>query len=277
MHNLEKLIRRNKENLSKYIPSNPSITRPEQNPNLRTWKEYTTYCPPDTFMIMHNLITKEVIHMHNVGNMGYDISYVTDIIQSTHENHTPFLMHNITCLLLTIYKYHNGDPSLMNIYATSLRSLKNNKNEYQQLKLTSLPISQDINNNPIEYITWYTPIEPYEGQPYQVQLIPLKIGGGNEAIISTYQNLRKESFGYLKFTKRQEEVLLLIKDGLNKHQISKKLKIAIRTVEKYNEQILNKGKSLFSMNSFKTSKDVVYHLSKMNILPEKKQYTKKYM
>ncbi|MFT6333964.1 MAG: hypothetical protein ACI86M_002725 [Saprospiraceae bacterium] len=274
MHSLEKLIQRNKEELSNFLPSYSPITQSKKSTSQKTWKEYSDNCPPGTFMIMHNLITREVIHMHNVAQMGCDINHVTDIIQSTHENHTPFLMHNMTCLLLTIYKYHNGDPNLMNIYATSLRSLKNNKNEYQQLKLTSLPITRDTYNNPIEYITWYTPIEPYDGQPYQVRLIPIKYDARNEAIISTYQSLRKDSFSYLKFTKRQEEVLLLIKDGLNKHQISEELQIAIRTVEKYNEQILNNGKSLFSLNSFKTSKDVALYLSKMNILPKKKQNTK---
>jgi DNA-binding CsgD family transcriptional regulator len=268
MQSLENLIHKKKEELSSFTPSYSPIAQYKKS-SFKTWKEYSDNCPPDTFMVMHNLLTREVIHSHKVDQMGYEANHLLDTIHSTHENDTSFLSYNITSLLLTIFKYHNGDRQLMNICLTRLRSLRNNKNLFQYLKITSLPISHDSQNNPIVYITWFTLIEPYNGQPYQVKMVPIKPSIESEVIVTTYNNLIKESFHHLSFTKRQKQIIQMINNGHKKKAISEQLQIAIRTVEKYNEQILNKGKLIFRLNSFRSSQDVVSHLSRMNILEEK--------
>lgn len=265
MNDLQSLIQKRKSLIYEFVRETGESVFPVRNKVMEQWKNYCTHCPPDTFLILCNLQKHTIIQTHGAATIGFEISNEIDLQQHTHENHQLFYSNFILSIKLISYKYADK-KSLLSLKFVNLRAIKNTEGDYIYSKITSSPVSIDKNGYINEMVSWYTPITSYTGEPFVSKLIINEKSAKKNQIKKYHNQMLKESYNYIQFTKRQKEIISLMKNGIQKSDIAYQLNISIRTVEKYKEMIFSKGKVLIPYNRFRSADDVVFHLSEMGFI-----------
>ena len=232
------------------------------------WENYCNALPPHICITLDSAITGQCKRSYKAFECRFIIDGFQDQVAKTHQNHRHFYhLYYLSMLEMNFYIVEKQiDPS---IYCfTSQRALKNKNGKFELLKVITQPYSFSKDGRVLDYVSWYIPLKEYQGEPFTTEIISLK--SSNDKLISQIKSIlkdqKRELIHYLNFTERQKEVIVLLSKSQAKLDIAKSMHVSIRTVEKYNQQILSRGQDIFPLNTFRTAVDVVEYLRQMEIL-----------
>lgn len=134
-----------------------------------------------------------------------------------------------------------------------------------QVKIISRPLLTALGQITTTFLSWYNVLLDFVGQPVHSYILP------EGKFSEQYQQSLSGVFDLLNYTIRERRVIALTHEGYSKTDISEQLQVTIRTIEKYNQNILRKTRELFGFGQLSSTKEAVLRLSiaGMNMLNDK--------
>jgi len=232
------------------------------------WESYCNALPPNVFISLDSAVTPICKRSFSPRNSRFSVEGFNDQMSKSHSNHKHYYqLFNLFILELNSFiRNRQIDHSCYSF--TCQRALKNSNGEYELLKVVTQPYSLSNQGIVEDFISWYIPLKKYDGEPFlsDIESRDSFTDPSFDRLKMNFYDSKKEVIHYMQFTKRQKEALRLMSKGDSKSELAQKMKISIRTIEKYNQQILSRGQDLFPSNSFITAMGVVEYLQKMGIL-----------
>ena len=194
------------------------------------------------------------------------------LIGTMHPNQRPILIKQIIAIYNLVLKYPDDFNNSIYLYGCK-RAFKDSQGQFWLVYQTSKVLQTDGNGKIASNLNWFHILGKYKGQPLETEIfrnrqvlekpkIPL------DKIQNEFEKLKAHILKDLGFTKHQRRILELIATSIRldhpikmvNQSIAENMEISLRTVEGHRNKVVQLGRTIFPMNTFKDAVDVVLHL-----------------
>jgi hypothetical protein len=235
---------------------------------LQDWKIKVPHLPPRSFAQITDVRDFVSNASYGFSLLGYPENYVmnpNEFIQLIHENQRALFAYQtfrLYELLLESPKPLRGKGF---VYCC-IRSFQDAEGKYLRVQQTSYPVQFDVNERVTKYISIYTILGNYNGEPLENEFFVNSNYPEEQRILDNWQKkVKADLLGNLGFSRRQEEVITLMAGGASTEHIAETMGIQPRAVEKLRGAILENARRLFPLNKFEKTTQVIEYLKRQQI------------
>jgi len=253
----------------------PTLTLQHLSPSFASdefrehWKSLCRYKPPRTMLLLMDVAQARAVLSCGMETLGYAPGWlpgIDDIRRITHENQRRLLSVHTHSVLKTL----SERPDLLNgrkVIFCNIRGLRDQAGQYWRVHQSSVPAQFDEQGRMATYISYYTVLGPYQGEPFETAVYPdPRFPGDAQRLQQALNKIKSGILENLGFSRRQEELIQLMAQGASAKDIGATMRITDRTVDKHRLGVLQKGRDLFPLNDFTQAADVVVFLKKQGLV-----------
>lgn len=253
----------------------PTLTHPLQKLPLSMeeyfehWKSLCRYKPPRTMLLLIDVAQARAVLSCGMEALGYAPAWlpaIDDIRRITHENQRRLVSVHTHSVL----KMLSERPDLLNgrkVTFCNIRGLRDAAGQYWRIHQSSVPARFDEQGRMATYMSYYTILGPYQGEPFETAVYPdPRFPGDAQRLQQALNKIKSGILENLGFSRRQEELIQLMAQGASAKDIAATMRITDRTVDKHRLGLLQKGRDLFPLNDFTQAADVVSFLKKQGLV-----------
>lgn len=235
------------------------------------WKEKAKFLDDRTFAYIYDIKQDYSFRSTGFSLLGLDNNWQfrsSDYITLFHENQQQLIPYK-SLMLFEILLDH---PNLFHdaeVAYTSNRGIKDVNNRYYLANQTASPIQFDKNGYATKYYSSYRLTGPYNGEPLTTQVYASsKYPDKQKKLREVLEQMKGNMLFLFGFTEAEQDVINCIAyTGLKTtNQIAEYLGKSKRTITNQRTTINQKAKSIFPLNNFKSTEDIVEYLQKQTII-----------
>jgi hypothetical protein len=149
-----------------------------------------------------------------------------------------------------------------------IRSFRDKEGVYKRVHQSSSPIQYDANGRVAKYMSIYTLLGDYNGEPLENEFIVDKNYPEEQLYLNNWQKrIKAELLEKLGFSRRQEELILLMAHGKGSiKDYAETMRIQPKAVEKLRSALLAHARNLFPLNKFEKASHVIDYLMRQKII-----------
>lgn len=236
---------------------------------IEHWKWLCKYKPPRTMLLLMDVAEARAIQSCGMEILGYAPGWLPgldDIRRITHENQR----HLASVHTHNVLKTLSARPELLKnrkVVYCNTRGLRDHAGQYWRVHQLSAPVQFDEQGRLAAYISYYTILGPYHGEPFETAVYPdPRFPADAQRLQQALNKIKSGILENLGFSRRQEELIQLMAQGASAKDIAITMRISDRTVDKHRLGVLQKGRDLFPLNAFTQAADVVDFLKKQGLV-----------
>jgi len=149
------------------------------------WEVYCAALPPFAFLSLHDAQTLQCTRSHKAQACRFSVDGIAEEARRTHPNQQLFYSQFLFFLKELNLHLQHKKLDVSGFCIVSTRTLPNDKGDFELLKVLTQPYSVSHNGKILDFISWYIPLKPYEGEPFLSEIRTLRSG---KDIGATYLN-----------------------------------------------------------------------------------------
>ena len=200
------------------------------------------------------------------------------LLGTMHPNQRSILIQQIIAVFNLVLKYPKDFNNRTYLYGAK-RAFKDGNDKYWLVYQTSEVLQWDNKEQIATNFNWFHILGAYKGEPLETEIFHNKQTTQKAIIPLTtvqkeFDDYKAKLLGELGFTTKQQTVIELMaihlrtgeSENLFNQKIATDLKLSIRTIQGHRTKILQLGKIIFPLNTFKDAIDVVRHLMVQDLI-----------